>query len=148
MTSDTNWAALAAQRQQAETDLRPHNRDALFDALMAASITAVTIEFDGSGDEGQVQSVLYFRDETEMPAPTGTLKLLSLGHTGIDSKETSSSIGDAIESVVYDLLDTSHGGWQDGDGAYGDFRFEVGRRTIALSLNARFTDSQNYQYEF
>lgn len=148
MIADTDWARFAADRLDAENILKPLNREALFDALTAASITAVVVEFDGCGDEGQIESLLFYRDETEMPAPQDTVSLIVLADRSMDRILNTVSIPDAVEGVVYDLLDTSHGGWQDGNGAYGDFRFEVGIRAIALSVNARFTDSENFQYAF
>ena len=58
------------------------------------------------------------------------------------------SLTDAIEKLVYDFLENSHWGWEDGDGAYGEFTFDVVDRTINLDYNERYTASVNYSHEF
>jgi len=47
-------AVFAVQAEQAvrEAELRPANKDRLFDALTAAGISHVTVTFDGEGDSG------------------------------------------------------------------------------------------------
>ena len=51
------------------------------------------------------------------------------------------TLSDAIETLVYAFLEQSHSGWEDNDGAYGDFTFDVGNRTITLDYNERYTES-------
>ena len=46
--------AAHAERTARILALRPGNKDRLFDGLMAARITHVTVTFDGSGDSGQI----------------------------------------------------------------------------------------------
>ena len=52
-------SVFAAHLKQAdrETELRPANKDRLFDALSIAGITHVTVNFDGEGDSGQIESI-------------------------------------------------------------------------------------------
>jgi hypothetical protein len=45
-------------------------------------------------------------------------------------------------------LNEEHGGWENSDGAYGEFRFDVGARSIHLEFNARFMDATNYSHDF
>ncbi|MGH6740433.1 MAG: DUF6878 family protein, partial [Bradyrhizobium sp.] len=58
------------------------------------------------------------------------------------------SIADVIERLVYDLLTDTHCGWENNDGAYGDFIFDVAERTITLDYNERYTESNYTQHIF
>ncbi|OZA04478.1 MAG: hypothetical protein B7Y02_16365, partial [Rhodobacterales bacterium 17-64-5] len=59
-------AVFAVQAEQAvrEAELRPANKDRLFDALTAAGISHVTVTFDGEGDSGQIESIAAWSGET------------------------------------------------------------------------------------
>ncbi|MEK8121629.1 DUF6878 family protein [Methylocystis sp. IM4] len=50
--------------------------------------------------------------------------------------------------MVYRFLERSHSGWEDGEGAYGEFTFDVSARAITLDYNERFIDSLNSQHNF
>ncbi len=65
-----------------------------------------------------------------------------------DPVTLSQPLREAIETMSYALLESSHGGWENNDGAYGDFVFDVAAGTIALDYNERFSTSENYQHEF
>ena len=49
--------AAHAERTAQTLALRLDNKDRLFDGLMAAGITHVTVTFDGAGDSGQIESI-------------------------------------------------------------------------------------------
>lgn len=51
--------------------------------------------------------------------------------------------------MIYDLLGGSPRlGWQDGEGAYGEFVFDVAKRAILLDFNERFIESAQSSHEF
>lgn len=54
----------------------------------------------------------------------------------------------AIETLAYDFLGQTHGGWENSDGAYGDFTFDVAERTITLDYNERHMESDYSQHVF
>jgi hypothetical protein len=58
------------RRRQAQARSNEANKRTLFDALTAANITEVHVDFDGEGDSGQIESVNGFRGEerAELPA--------------------------------------------------------------------------------
>lgn len=130
--------------------IRPHNRTALFDALAAAGITRVVVRFDGYGDSGQIEDITAYDAsgaETGLPdAPRITL--LRTQHGAPEAVSEVHGIGDALESLAYGFLAETHGGWENNDGAFGDFTFDVVRRTIALDYNERYAASVNHQHEF
>jgi hypothetical protein len=108
----------------------------LFAALEVAGIHRVEVEFNGSGDDGCIDSVTaYDANEKEIPIPQ-TLQPAEGEYQG------------AIESVCDDYLGETHDGWEINDGAYGTFTFEVVEKKITLDFNQRFTNVENFSHEF
>jgi hypothetical protein len=57
-------------------DALPLNKSALFDALAAAAIQTVVIEFDGCGDSGQLENITGLGAEnTEIPLPEDEIEM-------------------------------------------------------------------------
>ena len=54
-----------AERSARIDELRPANRDRLFEGLSAAGITHVTVTFDGEGDSGQIESIAAWAGEID-----------------------------------------------------------------------------------
>ncbi len=50
--------------------------------------------------------------------------------------------------LAYDFLEETHDGWENSDGAYGDFIFDVAERTITLDYNERHMESDYSQHVF
>jgi len=55
---------------------------------------------------------------------------------------------DAIEKLAYDFLEEVHDGWENEDGAYGEFIFDVGERAIRLEYNERVMTTSYSEHEF
>ena len=53
-----------------------------------------------------------------------------------------------IETLAYDFLESTHSGWEDGEGANGEFRFSLSERTITLDYNERYVDYTHHEHEF
>lgn len=124
------------------------NKNLVFDALATAGITHVLAEFDGGGDSGQIESVCArVRDlAIDFPMVTVTLHTTSWNHTELGLKETPLAV--AIEDVCYGFLQQTHEGWENNDGAYGEFTFDVAERKITLDFNGRFTDTWSDAHTF
>ncbi len=136
------------RRREAVAKLSQINKGAVFDVLANANITLVSVEFDGEGDSGQITGLLAFRNDerVELPATTVNIQQVSYGNTEPVTAE--SPLHEAIETLCYDLLEESHGGWENNDGAYGEFQLNVATRTIELEFNGRFTDVSTSNHTF
>jgi hypothetical protein len=139
--ANSDWEAKRAVHERLHAELQPRNKSALFDALNAAGISQVVVSFDGSGDSGQIEGI-----EIESSTAMDTLPDVRIvifhavwGQTEPGCKEC--SLADVIETVAYDCLHQKHSGWEDNEGAYGEFTFDVATRTVRLDFNARFIDS-------
>ena len=128
--------------------LRPGNKDRLFDGLMAAGISHVTVTFDGAGDSGQIESIGAWSGETAVDFPLSEIPYAALTWDDPEVEMRSLSLEDVVEQLAYDFLSDAHGGWEDNDGAYGEFCFDASARCIHLEFNERFTSSELFTHDF
>ena len=124
------------------------NKPIVFDALAAAGLTRVTVEFDGIGDSGQIDEITAYAGDAIAELPLPSLSLHQAVQNKGDPRTTKVSLREAVETLCYDYLSQTHGGWQDNDGAYGTFEFDVGARSIQLDFYERFTDSTHHGHDF
>jgi hypothetical protein len=152
MTNDTSqsdpqprqdaWLAKHQDHARRVAEARPANKDTLFDALARAGITSVIVNFDGYGDSGQVERIDVQAGEAEAKLPEDKIEFIEPVFGDPEKVERSThTVSDAIETLVYAFLEETNGGWEDNDGAYGDFTFDVGKRTITLDYNQRYSES-------
>ncbi len=142
------WDRREREHLSRADDLLPANKTALFDALAAANITVVVVTFDGYGDSGQIENIEAKAGDEIVTLPADTILIARpvWGSNNIDPQ--SLSIHDAIEALVYSFLGQTHDGWENSDGAYGDFAFDVADRTITLDYNERRMESDYSQHVF
>ncbi|HTM82179.1 DUF6878 family protein [Asticcacaulis sp.] len=127
------------------TALNTANRKALFDALATAGITTVTVEFNGYGDEGQIESIKYDVDGNETTPLIQDLAFIRQSSLTEAPSSEPISVDDAVEELLYDLLSQHYCGWQDSEGSYGEFTFDITARTVDLDIALRFVDANHYQ---
>jgi hypothetical protein len=108
------------------------NKAALFDALAAAGITTVVVNFDGCGDSGQVEMIEARTGDDDCALPAVEVEIASMGWGTDTIDRQTQPVSEAIETLVYDVLSQSHGGWENDDGACGDFTFDVAERSVTL----------------
>lgn len=126
---------------------RPANIAGLFDALAAAGITTVLVTFDGYGDSGQVESIDARDAKGDVALPEATIEIGLPGEVDA-TQHIAMPLREAIEELAYDLLRETHAGWENNDGGFGDFTFDVAARTISLDHNERYTAIESYSHEW
>lgn len=127
---------------------RPANKAALFDALAGAGITAVIVAFDGSCDEGQIESITAFVGEAAVDLPPGLIAISQPRRDGSEVDVETCPPAEAIETLAYDCLEETHGGWEINDGAFGTFTFDVAARTVQLDYNERVMGTVSAEHVF
>ncbi|MBA3517435.1 MAG: hypothetical protein H0T75_07300 [Rhizobiales bacterium] len=142
------YLAREAERTRLADELRPANKAALLDALAAAGITLVVVAFDGCGDSGQIESVTAWTGDKPIALPATIVELAAPSWDGPDVECRSEPVEKAIESLAYAFLKQTHGGWENNDGAYGEFSFDVAARTIMLDYNERYVATESYEHAF
>jgi hypothetical protein len=73
--------------------------------LKVAGVVRVEIYYDGCGDSGQIEDVRYFDAQRKWIRSPPPLTITE----------------DALREPFYDLLETRHAGWENNDGAFGEF---------------------------
>jgi hypothetical protein len=130
------------------TDLK----DIVFDLLAKKNIAEFTVNFDGSGDSGQIDSIdlpdeIIGEKVAGIKVSDGIHYYSSTGPEQI--YDDAKNIGDVIESVCYQVLQNNVcSGWEIDDGSFGEFLFDVKKRKVKLEFNERVTDVNQHEYEF
>ena len=144
----SEWEMNAAVRAKLDAELFALNKTALLNALALAGVTRVVVSFDGYGDSGQIENVEAQAGDDPATMPGAAIEIAEAVGDQIEPKRSSVSISDAVESLAYDVLEKTHCGWENGDGAYGDVIFDVAEGAITLDYNERFTASENHTHTF
>jgi hypothetical protein len=148
MSDLTDFSNYNDQVSKALAKANELNKTAVFEALSGIGVTSVSVEFDGEGDSGQIHDVTVRAGEMRLELPSTPLTVHSRVGNDAEMSASETTLPDAIEMLCYDYLALEHGGWENSDGAYGEFHFDVAARSIRLDFNARFTDVTSYSHEF
>jgi hypothetical protein len=150
--TDDQFAAYEAKLERAaklKEEILPQNKERLFAVLGAAGIIEVTIDFDGASDEGCFQQPMGFdAANAEVPIPTAEITIKTVVFDTGAIEDAIITVWDYLEHLASDLLDEKHSSWEDGDGAYGTFRFSVSEQIMTLEYNERYTASEYHEYRF
>lgn len=162
----TGWKADWKRRKEqllADTNL---NRKAVMDALAHLEARLVTVEYDGSGDSGQIEYVAYYRsyesegdvffgrgeitDTTPFEAARVSWKDSHTNQWPQPSEPTIKDIRltDAIYGLCYGYLGATHGGWENNEGAEGTFYLDVETGQVRLTHRARIIDYETSDHAF
>ena len=144
----TAWEQNRVAHECLVAELRPRNKALVFDALAAAGITIVTVSFDGYGDSGQIESIEAQAGGKAADLPQAELEINAPIWGKSEPEGQMISVTEAIEKLAYDFLSEVHSGWENNEGAYGEFTFDVGEKTISLDYNERFMSTELSSYEF
>ncbi|MYZ47890.1 DUF6878 family protein [Propylenella binzhouense] len=143
------YLAREAERDRLAAELLPANKASLFGALEAAGIVIVVVTFDGCGDSGQIESIEARDTHNNVVAlPEDRIEVIKAPWEGTEPERQTLPAREAIEEMAYRFLEQTHGGWEDNEGAYGEFSFDVATRTITLEYNERFIDTKYSEHEF
>jgi hypothetical protein len=142
------WVEKVREHTRRANESLPANKSILFDTLAVAGITHVFVHFDGYGDSGQIEDIEAKAGDEIVELPEERIEIADPIWGSAEIARQTHTIGEAIEHMAYAFLRQTHEGWENNDGAYGDFTFDVVERTIALDFNERYTSSENYTHEF
>ncbi|MGE4302710.1 MAG: DUF6878 family protein [Novosphingobium sp.] len=135
------WRAEDAKRRAAFAEELVGLKTSLFDLLQAHGIVLVTISFDGCGDSGQIEDITARDENGIVDLPDVGLPTRLSDPTAVPGEDKPEPVSDVIETLAYDLLEGEHGGWENNEGAYGEFRFDVAERKITLECNIRISSA-------
>jgi hypothetical protein len=140
----TDMTEPQADRRTEDADF---NKSVVFAALAEIGIHSVTIDYDGSDDSGQIQTIEAWNAvHDKIPVPSSRKLRLASGNE--DRSYIEMNLEAAIETLAYDYLEGTYPGWEINDGAFGTFVFNIPNRTITLEHRARFTDVDISTHQF
>ena len=99
--------------------------------LKAAGVARVDIYYDGCGDSGQIEGVRYFDAQRKW----------------IKSSPLLSISEDVLRELFYDLLETRHAGWENNDGAFGEFEWDLNADTLKHSHSERYVECETTEHD-
>jgi hypothetical protein len=134
--------------QAARAELHAGNKAKLFAFLAQAGITSLVVRFDGGGDSGQIEEIDARRGEEATELPTGDVELLVTNYGADRVFAETQPIDRGIETFCYALLASAHDGWENNEGAYGEFTFDIAAGTVALDFNYRVTEIEHHGHIF
>lgn len=144
----SDWEMKAVARAKIEAELFILNKAALLNALALAGVTRVVVSFDGYGDSGQIENVEAQAGDDPVAMPAEAIEIAEAVWDQSEPTRSYLGIAEAVESLAYDVLEKTHCGWENNDGAYGDVIFDVAEEAITLDYNERYTASENYTHTF
>jgi len=108
----------------------------------------VEMTFNGYADDGQIDGIVADGEggDTDLRLINVEITRVVWGNP-VATRETL-TLRDAIEKLAYDLLEQTCAGWENNQGAYGDFLFDVVDRAIRLNFNERIETSEYTQHVF
>lgn len=138
-------------------EINDSNKEIIFDLLSSKGVATVTVTFDGGGDSGQIEEVIFLSEENEemsddiceIVVKGAKISSGSVWSDG-DFKHTyknDPTVKELIESFCYSALEALYGGWEINDGSFGEFVFRVKDRAVCFDFNERYTDSRLYEHE-
>jgi len=99
--------------------------------LKDVDVARVSIEYDGCGDSGQIESITYLDGDGRQVDPSGKVEITS----------------ETLMELFYDLLETRHPGWENNDGACGDLEWDLAADSLLYAHIDRFTDYDTTEHE-
>ena len=106
------------------------------------------VTFDGVGDSGQIESIDARIGDAASALPICDIEIATSAWDGSELHRRMLPLGDAIEQLAYAFLEETHGGWENNEGAFGEFTFDVPERTIRLDYNERIESSEYSGHEW
>lgn len=144
----SDWETKAAAQAKLDAELFTLNKTVLLNALALAGVTRIVVSFDGYGDSGQIENVEVQAGDDSVTMPGAAIEIGDASWDQPEPKRSSVTIAEAVERLAYDVLERTHCGWENNDGAYGDVLFDVAEGAITLDYNERYTASENYTHAF
>jgi hypothetical protein len=136
------------QHRKTLSETTKANKAVIFEALSAAGIDLVNVTFDGEGDSGQIENIIARKGEVQIPISDQTVTVQSASWDGKEVTVREQSLGEAIEQLCYDFLEQEHGGWENNDGAFGEFTLDVEGKNVELEFNGRYSDVHTSTHTF
>lgn len=123
-----------------------HNRSVILAALRAAGIASVAASYSGMGDEGQMEEITTEPPEAEaLEKPVQVLERTNRYIVEENRWESTDvpaemSLEEAIEGLVYEILEERRPGWEINEGSRGTLTLNVAEGSYELDHVSHFCE--------
>lgn len=138
---------------EAKNKNKNKNKELLCAVMQTLGITSIAVEFDGSGDSGQVEGVTVVPANKQDHFDNTQTKVFrtrcfySVAGNRVEEEEVSCSASELAEDFAYEILEYNHGGWEINDGAYGTIIIHADGRG-SIEYNQRVMETEYEETEF
>lgn len=113
--------------------------------LRAHGVERASVTFDGSGDEGMIDSIRYVGGDENVGAIELDVLTTQSNWDGTQwvagRRVERTTLTAAMTTLTDDYLEETGVNWCDNDGGWGELTIAVGPGTVGLEVNARYTTS-------
>ena len=118
--------------------------------LHEQGITGINVYYEGSGDSGAIESVVYTKDELSDNIDHAFDEVCGLdtwsGHNS-SLKETCPDLWDKLENFCDQSILNNIEDWWNNDGGYGNLCILIPSGKYKVYNNVRFTQTDDYYHE-
>jgi hypothetical protein len=123
----------------------------LFAQLKLLNVNSFEIEFDGSGDSGQIEGVTFYDSSIEvMDIPEDTISWVYSAYGDTKPHEQQVTLHKAVEDLGYQMLEESGHDWYNNEGGYGRISVHMegsnGKPYVGMNMNIRIVNEDHYEY--
>lgn len=121
----------------------------VFNQLLRLKVDTVSVEFDGGGDSGQIDSISAgCGTDMEVPWGKATKNETIWTQNSHEIKEVPVTISDLVEALCIERLGDMGYDWYNNDGGYGTFTITVATGHVLLDYEQRISSSESHQFEY
>lgn len=131
--------------------------DIIYDILGGVGVESFIVIFDGSGDDGQIESPCEFKPARSTKKAEALLGEVVKGSRVSDGTRygpngpeqmwrDDPTLERLIDGLCYDVLQTVAAGWEINDGSHGTFFFDAKKRKMTLDFNERVVQDKNFEF--
>jgi hypothetical protein len=137
---------------QRAAEVNKINKQVLVEFMRNSGINEIVIDFDGSGDSGQMDDVICYPEDKNNLLKT-QLPLISCHHRFADGKWTlveelgKAEAHDVAADISYSILENHYGGWEINEGSYGKIRINT-NGSGSIEFHERVIDTNYSEFEF
>jgi hypothetical protein len=123
--------------------------------LFNAGITLVEVHYDGYGDSGEIEYVLFFKGDKQLTddevaslgLPTSTTEEYNHNHKEGESlyKTVECTLLKKVEDCAYDFLP---GGWEINEGSFGDLKINTEKAKVTREHNFRIEETEYSEEDY
>lgn len=109
----------------------------------------VVVEFQGGGDDGQVDGVyLYDQNDDDIDVPNDMIAWTTQTYGGQEAESKQTKLVDALEDLCSRALDNTGLDWYNNDGGQGNLTIDFKENPPSIKLNVGINHRTTEDYEY